>query len=94
MGTLFSAWQADHAGLAAHAGVHVDGHAPAIAGILLGRVEARQVVLHRLAAQRLLAGCAQIDVLGQLALVLIVGGLQDGEGPAGAGLGQGHRVPR
>jgi hypothetical protein len=42
-------------------------------------------VAHRLPAQGLLAGRAQIDVLNDLALILVVGALQDGEsGPPDA----------
>jgi STE24 endopeptidase len=60
---------------------------------VLLRVQAGQLVRLRLAAQRLLARRAEVDVARQLAVVLVVRGLQDGERPARARLGEGHPHP-
>src|SRR3989454_7589874 len=83
----------DHARLAADARVHVDRHAPAVPRVLLVRVHAEVLLLLRLAPERLLARGAQIHVLRELATLLVVSRLEDGERAPGARLGEPHPDP-
>src|SRR5262245_29077558 len=80
----------DHARLAADARVDVDRHAPARPWILLVVVHGGVRLGRRPAPEGLLAGGAQVDVLRQLAVVLIVRRLQDGERATRPELGERH----
>ena len=87
----------DDAGLAARAGIGVDGHAPAVVRVLDPRIHARVArVVRRFASQLHLARGGQPDHFHDLAVVVVEGRLRNGEGLAGAGLCQGylHREER
>src|SRR5207244_13624147 len=72
LSTLFPYTTLFRSRLAAHARVDVDRHTPAGARVLLVGVHADGRPVRRLASQRLLAGRAQVHVLRQFAVVLVV----------------------